>query len=606
MQQNFKYIMYLRKSTESEDRQVASIEDQRKELLALAAREGLEIIATYQESKSAHEEGREQFGLLIKDFENGRADGLLVWHCNRIARNANDGAKVITLIDTKHIKQIKTLSGTFHGYPSDKLMLGLEFLMSKKYSDDLSEVVTRGIKNKFMERKQWICLAKPGYSNKRDEFTGQSKIIVDAERFALLQRAGHTIIEGKYTANEVLHLLNNEWGYRTKQRRKTGGKEMAKSSYYRFLSDPYYYGLMQAYIDGEIREEFGTHEPMFTKKEWDLIQIRLGKDMRRNVVKHAFAYRGLIACGECGSAIVAQEKWQVKCSVCRHKFHKGKDRTNCPSCQTEIVDMREPKISHYIYYGCTKKKTKTDGSKCSQKYVELAQIEDQIRLYLDSITIDEDYKNWAIDHLNELHEQEATHYDVVVKNINSQVESITKRLNNLLQLKISVNNADGSMLSDEEYNTQRTALVNERTSLLEQLNGVSEDQDEYIALTKETFDFACYAKYWFDHGSEEKRTQILQSLGYNFLLRDRRLEVGTHKPFFLIEKFNTEVREIVRELEPGEKIDLKEQNALSNAVCSKLSEWADSNRRPLRPERSALPPALHSDVKDHISAEFLF
>ena len=32
-------------------------------------------------------------------------------------------------------------------------------------------------------------------------------------------------------------------------------------------------------------------------------------------------------------------------------------------------------------------------------------------------------------------------------------------------------------------------------------------------------------------------------------------------------------------------------------ICRLLSEWGDSNARPLRPERSALPTALHSAVK---------
>ena len=32
-------------------------------------------------------------------------------------------------------------------------------------------------------------------------------------------------------------------------------------------------------------------------------------------------------------------------------------------------------------------------------------------------------------------------------------------------------------------------------------------------------------------------------------------------------------------------------------ICRLLSEWGDSNARPLRPERSALPTALHSAIK---------
>jgi hypothetical protein len=53
-----KYCLYARKSTESEERQVLSIDSQIKEMLELAEREGLEIVAMKRESHSAKETGQ--------------------------------------------------------------------------------------------------------------------------------------------------------------------------------------------------------------------------------------------------------------------------------------------------------------------------------------------------------------------------------------------------------------------------------------------------------------------------------------------------------------------------------------------------------------------
>ncbi len=53
-----KYFLYARKSTESEDRQVASIGAQIEELLKVAKQEGLIIVKTFSESKSAKAPGR--------------------------------------------------------------------------------------------------------------------------------------------------------------------------------------------------------------------------------------------------------------------------------------------------------------------------------------------------------------------------------------------------------------------------------------------------------------------------------------------------------------------------------------------------------------------
>jgi len=53
-----KYIIYTRKSTEDEDRQILSIESQFTEIREFAAKEKLEIVASLCEAKTAKEPGR--------------------------------------------------------------------------------------------------------------------------------------------------------------------------------------------------------------------------------------------------------------------------------------------------------------------------------------------------------------------------------------------------------------------------------------------------------------------------------------------------------------------------------------------------------------------
>ncbi len=53
-----KYFIYARKSSEDEDRQILSIEAQLSELNAIAQQEGLMIVETFTESKSAKEPGQ--------------------------------------------------------------------------------------------------------------------------------------------------------------------------------------------------------------------------------------------------------------------------------------------------------------------------------------------------------------------------------------------------------------------------------------------------------------------------------------------------------------------------------------------------------------------
>ena len=60
-----KYFLYARKSSESEDKQMASIDAQINELTRYAEERGLEILDVLSESKSAKAPGRPIFTKMI-------------------------------------------------------------------------------------------------------------------------------------------------------------------------------------------------------------------------------------------------------------------------------------------------------------------------------------------------------------------------------------------------------------------------------------------------------------------------------------------------------------------------------------------------------------
>lgn len=89
-----KYVLYARKSTESEEKQVLSIDSQIKEMLQLAEREGLEIVAMKRESHSAKETGcRPVFNEIIEEIYSEKYNGILTWAPDRISRNAGGSWK---------------------------------------------------------------------------------------------------------------------------------------------------------------------------------------------------------------------------------------------------------------------------------------------------------------------------------------------------------------------------------------------------------------------------------------------------------------------------------------------------------------------------------
>lgn len=122
-----KYFLYARKSSESEDRQMLSIEAQILELREFAKRNNLEIVEVLTESMSAKQAGRPIFNKLIKELELNKANGIIAWHPDRLARNMYDGGKLIHLIDQGIIQDLKFPNFYFDKTANGKFNLSIAF-----------------------------------------------------------------------------------------------------------------------------------------------------------------------------------------------------------------------------------------------------------------------------------------------------------------------------------------------------------------------------------------------------------------------------------------------------------------------------------------------
>ena len=132
-----KYCLYARKSTESEERQILSIDSQVKEMLQLAEREGLEIIEIRRESHSAKATGqRAVFNEIINDIKLGKFNGILTWAPDRLARNAGDLGALVDLMDQKVLIEIRTYGQRFTDSPNEKFLLMILGSQAKLENDN--------------------------------------------------------------------------------------------------------------------------------------------------------------------------------------------------------------------------------------------------------------------------------------------------------------------------------------------------------------------------------------------------------------------------------------------------------------------------------------
>lgn len=147
--QKIRYVLYARKSTESEERQVLSIDSQIKEMLDLAEREKLEIVEIRRESHSAKESGqRPVYKEILEDVRRGRFNGILTWAPDRLSRNAGDLGSIVDLMDQQLLMEIRTYGQQFKNSPNEKFLLMILCSQAKLENDNKSINVKRGLRTR--------------------------------------------------------------------------------------------------------------------------------------------------------------------------------------------------------------------------------------------------------------------------------------------------------------------------------------------------------------------------------------------------------------------------------------------------------------------------
>jgi len=528
------YVIYARKSTESEDRQVLSIEAQIKELTDYATKNNLIVAKTYIEAKSAKKPGRPVFNSMMKDLRRRKATGVLCWKLDRLTRNLLDAALISELLESGIISEIRTPSQIYRNTSNDKFMTGLDFIMAKKYIDDLSENVKRGIKARA--ERGWAPARPPiGYLNYRNPETGQSSIIVDKKRFPLVRKIWDLMLSGNYSVAKILKIANKDWGFRTRRTRHMDEKPLSRSGLYRIFLNRFYCG--QLVFKGELLQ--GKHQPLVTVEEFERVQHLLGRTGKERIKKHKFAFTGIIRCGGCGGMVTAEEKY---------KFVKA----------TRLW-------RRYAYYRCGRRKDPT----CKQPPVSEESLKQQIDALLSRIEIPGEYLNWIFKYLDKVVQTESKKKKAQDNLAEREIRNIESRLQNLLLLKISPDNADGRLLSDNEYLDQKNNLTKLKARLEGKLEGSRDLEKKVVALTRDTFKFATYARIWFAKGTPDRQQEILSSVGLNHTLIDRKLLIQLKKPLSLIEK-----RSVHRAFDPAFLIGSGLVNKVRTEIRRNLDDFS--------------------------------
>ena len=450
--------------------------------------------------------------------------------------------------------------------PEDNMLpLTLEFGTANQYSLDLSKNVKRGNKTK-VDKGGFCGLAPCGYLND----TGEKTIYPDPDRFHLVRSIWEMYITGTYSLAQICKYVDKEWGFRTVKRKKSGGTKLSVSSLHKIFTNSFYYGKT---INGD-NENWGNHQPMVTPREYEEVQSILRREGKNRTQNYDFSFTGSISCGECGSAITAEEKVKYACPVCR-KQHSAKNPHNCNRCGHKITEAIITEGNWYIYYRCTKKQ-----GKCTQKYMKEAILESQIMNVLQDLDIDSDFEKWAIEWLKYLNEDNAIVTEHQTKSLQKSFNQSQRRLKSLLDLRL-----DGD-IEKSEFEAKKKELEAERDQFGSQIKELAQNSDQWIEDAEEEFTFVNGISKRLKTGTIKEKKYILSRVGSNLRLKDRQLTLEVKEPYLLIKKVKESKP---TSLEPPKSlIDKGLMDDLKSSYPLRLGR-RDSNPRMPGPKPGALP-----------------
>lgn len=516
-----RYFLYARKSSESEDRQVNSIEDQIKEVNKIAQRYHLDVVGVFKESMSAKAPGRNVFNDMLVRIEKGEADGILCWKLNRLARNPVDGGKISWLLQNNVIKHIQCYDRDYK--PTDNVLtMQVDLGIGNQFIIDLRGDIIRGMRDKAERGWNPFGTLPIGYIHNKDSkgIVDKIEIIRDGGNYQLVKKLWKFMLTGAYSIAEIKR-RGDELGLANKN-----GKPYCIHTYHNLFRNEFYCGhfYWKDEHGNKVRHE-GKHEKMITEEQFEKVQVFIGN--RKSPTRkrsYDFAFRGLLNCGECGCGITAERKFQVRCTGCRFKFSRI-NRDDCPKCGLRVSDMPDPTVIDITYYRCTKKR-----GPCNQKTITEQDLKNQYLTVLKEIEIDQGIFNLILDEIEKFNGSINESEEKVIHQLKKRKGELSNRLKGLAILT-----AEGNLDADD-YLKIKAETVDEISSLESNISKAEKSLRSWSDIAKEYLRFSLHATKIMEREDNYTIRAMLSQLGSNQTLFNRKLEFKRAKPLLAIKE----------------------------------------------------------------------
>ncbi len=532
-----KVIIYNRKSTkDKEDQQVLSIQGQKEENMKRVKREGYEIVREFDEEQSAKLPGRPKFGQMLDLIEKGKAEGIVCWRLNRLARNPIDGGRIQWLLQNNVVKAINTSEKTY--LPSDNVIqMAVEFGSATQFSIDLSKDVMRGmlLKARMGWRPGKACV---GYISDYAGLKGEKKILVDEERFPLVRKCWDLLLTGAYTIPQILNIATDDLGLTMRHGRKAEPRPLGLATLYSMLTNPFYYGE----FDWNDETYKGNHTPMITREEFEKAQIILGRKGKPRQRKYIHLYPGLIRCAECNALIVVN-----------------------------VIDkkiMSTDEIKRYRYYRCAHNRPHVE---CHQnKSIIEEKLEVAFVKVIDSADIPQSFIEWALQKLKLSQEDRQEQHKATLTSQQRSYKQAVEKIDKLVDRQL----LEATRIPEELFTRKLKELDTEKKRFNNLIQDFDASASQWTEDIVNELNFTLHLRNRFEKGNREKRLEILHRLNQTIQLRDGVLDFRMKPTFSALAKGKLRMQRALGAIQPLSLLDKPLVEVDAGTLKKVLSVWS--------------------------------
>ena len=488
-----KAFIYLRRSQDRHDRQVLSIEGQRKQLKKIIKEHNLAPIWMPAESASAHKTGRPIFNQMIERIKAGEARIIVTWTPNRLSRNAKDAGEIVHLLQEGLLLKVITDNKVYStANPEDQFFLGLELGMAKKNSDDTSRSVKRGNLAKY-ERGEYPGNAFIGYTNVANGY--YKNIAPDPERAPLVVACFEMASTGQYTLNELFVEARDNLRLTSRK-----GKQLKKSTFQEMLQRLAYTGNFE--YAGEVRE--GSYQPLISKELYNKVQHAMGwkrgsKRTRNSTSGLFYPFKRILRCETCGHNITAYTKPKVL--------------------------KRTGELKNYVFYTCTKK---SKSIMCKEPQISESDLEIQLTQQLSLISINESEAQECFQLIKSYHKEMVNNRNTMREVWMKDNREARSKLDKLLDMRLSGELTEAEFMRHKQEDSELEARTNEL------LNDSTQDANAWLELAEEFFSGTVNIVDTFELATDDEKDRMLQAIGSNWTLGNKKVRLTPRKPYDLL------------------------------------------------------------------------